>query len=614
MTDPWSSAGTVAQLLDLRAARSPRAVAFQRETKDGRWIPISWQDFSLRVATLRRALYAAGLRKGDRLAIIASVSLEWELLHHAALGMGVVVVGMDAHDLPDRIADMVEQADVTAFASTDWRALSKLDAARRAGARLLLEMGEPGDRGGDWPAGPRRLNWAEFEASGVSADVDPERPVAGDIATIIFTSGTTGAPKGIAYRHEQLCLAIGAICEVFSFVGSEGRLLCWLPLSNLFQRIVNLAAVRQGVATYLLGDPRRVMEVVASVSPDIFIGVPRFYEKLYEGIRQNIASQPPLGRKLVEWAWGLGRRVSGLTRQGRVVPPWLALTHWVADRMVLRRVRNVMGRRLRCMVTGSAPTPRHLLEEFHALGWVVLEAYGLSENVLPMAMNRIDDFRFGTVGRPLPGNQIVVADDGAIKVRGPGVFAGYLGEADRSLFDVEGFYLTGDLGQFDAGGYLRLTGRTSELIKTSTGRRVAPAGVEAQLCSVQGIDQAVLIGNGRKCLVALCTSIQSGQDESARARLERTLREKLMSLSEHERPSGIALIERPFSIEHGELTPNLKLRRVFIEAEYAELIHRLYEWIDGLEKSAGHDLIVLFDGFKSEAEHLGHSTSKRQSV
>lgn len=601
MTDPWSSAGTVAQLLDLRAARSPRAVAFQRETKDGRWIPISWQDFSLRVATLRRALYAAGLRKGDRLAIIASVSLEWELLHHAALGMGVVVVGMDAHDLPDRIADMVEQADVTAFASTDWRALSKLDAARRAGARLLLEMGEPGDRGGDWPAGPRRLTWAEFEASGVSADVDPERPVAGDIATIIFTSGTTGAPKGIAYRHEQLCLAIGAICEVFSFVGSEGRLLCWLPLSNLFQRIVNLAAVRQGVATYLLGDPRRVMEVVASVSPDIFIGVPRFYEKLYEGIRQNIASQPPLGRKLVEWAWGLGRRVSGLTRQGRVVPPWLALTHSVADRMVLRRVRNVMGRRLRCMVTGSAPTPRHLLEEFHALGWVVLEAYGLSENVLPMAMNRIDDFRFGTVGRPLPGNQIVVADDGAIKVRGPGVFAGYLGETDRSPFDGEGFYATGDLGQFDADGFLRLTGRSSELIKTSTGRRVAPASVEAQLCSVPGIDQAVLIGNGRKCLVALCTINQTGIDEPGRSRLQQALRERVGRVNEHERPSGAILIARPFSIERGELTPNLKVRRSVIERQYAELIQQLYGLIGDLERSTGRGFRVLLDGFEPEA-------------
>ncbi len=593
MTDAWANASTVAQLLDLRAAETPQGIAFQREAADGRWESISWQDFSRRVAKLRRALSAAGLRKGDRLALIAPVSLEWELLHHAAMAMGVAVVGMDAHDLPERIATMAEQAGIAAFATADGRSLSRLGLDRLAAVRFLLDLNQPGNKGAELPEGPRRLTWPGLEAMGTSAQGDPEPPAADDIATIIFTSGTTGAPKGIAYSHGQVCLAVGAICEVFNFVGHEGRLLCWLPLSNLFQRMVNLAAVRQGVATYLLGDPRRVMEVVARVSPDIFVGVPRFYEKLYDGIVQNIAALPPLRRQLVAWAWDLGRRASGLRRQGRAVPPWLVAAHSVADRLILRRVRSIMGKRLRCMVTGSAPTPRHLLEELHALGWVVLEAYGLSENVLPMAMNRIDDFRFGTVGRPLRGNQIVVADDGAIKVRGPGMFAGYLGEADRSAFDTEGFYLTGDLGQSDADGYLRLTGRTSELIKTSTGRRVAPAGVEAQLRSVPDIDQAVLIGNGRKCLVALCTSIQTGPDESARARLERALREQLTRINEHERPSGVALIERPFSIELGELTPNLKLKRAVIEMKHAELIQRLYDLIDRRGNSAVPDLIVI---------------------
>jgi long-chain acyl-CoA synthetase len=173
------------------------------------------------------------------------------------------------------------------------------------------------------------------------------------------------------------------------------------------------------------------------------------------------------------------------------------------------------------------------------------------------------------------------------------VFAGYLGEADRSLFDAEGFYVTGDLGGFDAGGYLRLTGRISELIKTSTGRRVAPAGVEAQLCSVQGIDQAVLIGNGRKCLVALCTSSQTSLDEPARTRLEGALREQLMGMSEHQRPSGVALIGHPFSIERGELTPNLKLRRMVIEKDYTELIQRLYDSIDRVGNPAENNLIII---------------------
>lgn len=592
MTDPWASASTVARLLELRAAETPRAVAFRHEASTGRWEPVSWHDFSMRVARLRRALCAAGLRKGDRLALIAPVSLEWELLHHAALAMGAVVVGMDAHDLPERIATMSEQAGIAAFATTDLRVLSQIGADRLAGCRFLLHLGDSGSGRDDLPGSARTLTWAELDAVEGSTETLAETPTADDIATIIFTSGTTGAPKGIAYSHGQVCLAIDAICDAFGFVGQDSRLLCWLPLSNLFQRMVSLAGMRKTAATYLLGDPRRVMEVVAAVSPDIFVGVPRFYEKLYDGIRGNIAAQPPLRRRLVELAWGIGRRASRYRLEKRAIPAWLALTHTVVDRTILKRVRSVMGERLRCMITGSAPTPRHLLEEFHALGWLVLEAYGLSENVLPMAMNRMDDFRFGTVGRPLPGNQIVVAQDGAIKVRGPGMFGGYLGEEDRPPFDADGFYLTGDLGQFDADGILSLTGRTGDLIKTSTGRRVAPAGVEAQLQRVPGIDQAVLFGAGRKCLVALCTCAV-GLDETARACLKRALRNQTSGINEHERPTAIALIERPFSIERGELTPNLKLRRDAIECRYRDLIQQLYELIDQPANSEAGELVVI---------------------
>jgi long-chain acyl-CoA synthetase len=582
MSDRWATATTVTQLLDLRAAASPQAIAFQQESAAGAWQPVNWQAFSSRVATLRRALSAAGLGRGDRLALIAPVSLEWELLHHAALSIGAVVVGLDAHDQPERIADMAGQAGIAAFATADARVLSKLGADRLAAVRLLVRLGTaPGGNGAEWPTGPRTLTWTELQALGAASPSEPAGPSADDLATIIFTSGTTGVPRGIAYSHDQLCLAIHAICDAYSFVGPDSRLLCWLPLSNLFQRIVNLAAVRQGAATYLLPDPRRVMKAVARVSPDIFVGVPRFYEKLYDGLRDNIAAQPWPQRKLAEWAWNLGRQVSRCRRDRRKLPQALALAQAVADRLVLRRIRHVMGDRLHCMVSGSAPMSKHLLEEFHALGWLVLEAYGLSENVLPMAMNRIDAYRFGSVGRPLTGNQIVVADDGAIRVRGPGVFGGYLNDRGAPPFDGDGFYLTGDLGRLDADGFLWLTGRSGDLIKTSTGRRVAPAGVEAVLRQVPGVDQAVLIGNGRKALVALCTCA-TGLDAAATARLELALHEQLAQVNEHERPLAIALIARPFSIELGELTPNLKLRRAAIEERHVTLIAGLYEEIGAL--------------------------------
>ncbi len=589
MTGDWTRAGTVAQLLELRAAETPEAIAFQCEVDGGRWQPITWHNFAARVSRLRHALSAAGLRKGDRLALIAPVSLEWELLHHAALALGVVVVGLDAHDLPERIAEMADQADVVAFATTDPRVLLQVGSERLAKVRFVLQLATGL---GDPPTATRRLSWTELEALGESARPGHAPPTADDIATIIFTSGTTGAPKGIAFSHGQVCLAIDAICGAFDFIGNEGRLLCWLPLSNLFQRMVNLAGVRKGVGTYLLDDPRRVMDVVATASPDVFVGVPRFFEKLYDGIREHVAAQSPLRRWLIESAWSVGRRTSRMRLDKRPVPLWLALVHRVADRIVLERVRSVMGHRLRCMVTGSAPMPLPLLEEFHALGWLVLEAYGLSENVLPMAMNRIDDFRLGTVGRPLSGNQIVLADDGAIKVRGAGVFAGYLGEGDSSPLDGDGFYLTGDLGQFDAEGYLRLTGRSGDLIKTSTGRRVWPAGVEALLRSVAGIDDALLIGNGRKYLVALCTCV-AGLDEPSRVHLKASLRAQLARIGERERPLGVALLDRQFSIELGELTPNLKLRRSAIEDRHARLIGELYERVDRCASHPAGELVVI---------------------
>jgi long-chain acyl-CoA synthetase len=323
-----------------------------------------------------------------------------------------------------------------------------------------------------------------------------------------------------------------------------------------------------------------VMQVVAEVSPDVFIGVPRFYEKLYEGLRARIEAEAPLRRRVVETCWALGRRMSRFKLNQQVPPLALRVAHAAADWLVLRRIRSIMGSRLRVMVTGSAPAPKHLLEEFHALGWLVLEAYGLSENVVPMAMNRMDAFRFGTVGRALAANEIVIAVDGSVKVRGAGLFRGYLGQEAKPSTSVDGFYTTGDMGHLDKDGYLSLIGRNNELIKTSTGRRVAPAAVEACLSSVSGVDQTVLIGSGRKILVAICTVTEAHLAAPARIRLVSALRQQVALINEYERPKAIVLVEESLSIESGELTSNLKVRRQEVEARRAALIEALYKWLE----------------------------------
>jgi len=594
MSDSAPNPDTVPGRLARRVADSPTAVAFQYEAAPGQWVLVTWADFAQRVECLRRGLAAAGLRKGDRLALVAPVSLEWEVLHHAALAMGVVVVGLDAHDLPARIAGMVELADITAFATTSPQVLAKLSPERWARCRLALQLERSGQLSDAWPSGAKPKLWSELVDLGSQSDAPvAEAPASKDTATIIFTSGTTGDPKGIAYQHSQLCLAIDAIADAFPFVGPGSRLLCWLPLSNLFQRIVNLAAVRVGAATYLLGDPRRVMDVVAVVSPDIFVGVPRFYEKLQEGIRNKLRQRSRTQQWLVACAWAIGRRYSRKQLRGERPSVGLRWAHTLADRVVLRQVRAVMGTRLRCMVAGSAPTPRALLEDFHALGWTVLEAYGMSENVVPMAMNTLQDFRFGSVGKPVAGNDIAVDEAGSISVRGPGLFHGYLGDPRPLLLDDQGRYRTGDVGQLDVAGHLSLTGRTSELIKTSTGRRIAPLAIEAKLRAVEGIDQVILVGDAQKYLTALCSCSSDRPGSVEIADIENKLHAEVGRLAHWERPLGIVLIERPLKIELGELTPNLKPRRQAVKQQFSRQLLSLTLIVDEAKAMKKDGLVIV---------------------
>ena len=595
---------TVWQLLATRAADAPQATVFQSEAPGGGWQALCWADFTAKVALLRRGLAGAGLVRGDRLALIAPVSLEWELIHHAALSMGVALVGLDAHDLPSRIADMATQAGVSAFAAIDPKVFSGLGPASLAASRLIIMLGA---EQAVWPQACRNLSIDGLARLG-SSHPEPEAAQAQDVATVIFTSGTTGAPKGMAYTHAQVCLALIAIGDAFSDVGVGGRLLCWLPLSNLFQRMVNLAGLRNGATTYLLGDPRRVMDGIAQVEPDVLVGVPRFFEKLHEGILVRVQALPTAQRLVARWAWNIGRRASQYRQAGTPMPWLLRGLHGLADRLVLRQIRAVMGSRLQCMVTGSAPMPKALLQDFDALGWLVLEAYGLSENVLPMAMNRADAHRFGSVGKPLPGNDIAIGSDGLIRVKGPGVFDGYLGHAPGSALDPQGYYSTGDLGTQDSDGYLFLTGRLGDLIKTSTGRRVAPAGAEASLRSVAGVEQAMLLGNGRRVLVALCACAPGALAAATKPVLTANLASVLGGLNPNERPAALLLLGQPLSIDCGELTPNLKLRRAEIERRYATQIDRLYQQLD-TQAAAGQVLMVEVDtAAQSKAEATGIDT------
>ncbi len=411
-----------------------------------------------------------------------------------------------------------------------WKKISPEVSADTSGLTTIVAGGDPKSK---LDPGCYSLEQLTSERSGDESD-SIDLPGPGDLATIVYTSGTTGAAKGIPYRHDQLMAACRSLYRAYSELEPGDRTICWLPLSAMFQRMANLLSIACGMITYLVDNPRSVFEDITSIKPHFFIGVPRFYEKLDEAITDN-DSTPIL---------------EGLSQ-------------------------------VKLMISGSAPISVAILESLQQHGIAVREAYGLSENLVPVALNRLSDYRFGTVGKPLEPNTVKLADDGEILVKGPGLFSGYLGdvqEGDR--FTEDGFYRTGDVGAFDQDGFLSITGRNSDLFKTSTGRRVSPTKVEAAYAKCRYVNQMVVIGAGRKYLAALITpSEYSMPSEDLTPQMLDEIKSELLaageSLNPYERVQAFGLLPRPFISD--ELTPTQKLRRGVILTKYASLIDRLYQ-------------------------------------
>jgi long-chain acyl-CoA synthetase len=396
---------------------------------------------------------------------------------------------------------------------------------------------------------------------------------------MIFSSGTTGSPKPIVYRHMQVLVAAAALIDAYPEFRAGCRLLCWLPLANLFQRMLNFCAIATGATTYMIGDPRTVMAHVAQASPHLIIGVPRFYEKIHSGIEARIAALPKPASALSRWA--LRTAIRG-RRTG--------LRHALADRLVLRRLRAIFGTNIRYFISGSAPMPRWLLDWFEAIGLPVFEAYGMSENIVPISMNRPGAYRAGTVGKPLPPNEVRIASGGEIEVRGPGVFQGYGIDAERSPDEKEAeigrFWQSDDLGALDEAGFLRITGRKTELFKTSTGRWVSPAEIEARLRRIPQIDHAVALGAGRKAVIALLCV----QPSARTASIQKDVAAVMQDIAVYQRPAGVLITRQSLTIDGGELTTNLKLRRNVVETKYEAALGRLFAAVE--QRKADDELVI----------------------
>ena len=598
------SAWTVPALLKARAEASADAPALWSLVGASGWQPTTWRDYLKQAESAASAMRSAGLKPGDRIGILTPSCARWDIAQIAAMAAGGVVAGLDPHDTPERLGQIAAQCKLAAIVAQDEGLLRKLPAEIRDRLRFVvtLESVRP----------PRAIPFDDLVAGRGAAVDDWHRARPDDAALIVFTSGTTGEPKGIVYTHRQVCGAVASILQAFPDIEAGSRLACWLPLSNLFQRMINLAAVGRGAQTFYVEDPREIMHHVATIAPHLFIGVPRFYEKLHAGIAEAVGAKPSWQQGLARWAIHAGDRRARALRDGAALSATDRLAASMAERLALRRIRSVMGGNLRYLISGSAPMPAWLLERFHALGFLVLEAYGMSESIVPVAANRPQRYRFGTVGLPMAGSEVKLAPDGELLLRGPGVFSGYLGELDtNNRLDADGFLASGDYASIDAEGFIALHGRKSDVFKTSTGRRIGPAIVESHLRRITYVEHAVAFGANRPCLAAVLalneTALRSRlrgatHDADLRSTAEAVradVAEATRDLPEYLRPAGVVLTTRTFSVADGLITPNLKVRRRQVESAFGAQLDELFEALrsssparSALPRTAGATLLL----------------------
>lgn len=578
------TADTITAWLTARLARSPSGIGRWVLACQERWEPRTWLEEHASSAAIARGLRAFGLEPGQAVAIMAAGGADWDRVHLGVLGARGIVVGLDVHTTAVQLQQMFAVLPPVGLVVDDLSALRRIGNDAMAAVRLIIVLRPGVDQEVANVTGRTVVSLPALQEAGQRAEAQPwDQARPDDPAWVIFTSGTTGQPKGLLYCHRQVCLAVDAILDVFDDIAEGARLVSWLPLSNPFQRIINLCAMARGAQVYYVSDPRDVMRHLAAIRPQVFIGVPRFFEKFYAGAMAMLQGNSSLRSSLIHWALGAGARYAERHRAGRVASLALRFEHRLADGLVLRHVRAAFGGELRYLVSGSAAMPVWLLERLHAMGLLVLEAYGLSECVVPVAANRAASFRFGTVGHAMKGNEVRLAPDGELLLRSEGVFGGYLGSADDtgSPVDAQGFLATGDYAEIDAEGFIRLIGRKSEVFKTSTGRRVAPGAVEAVLRSVPGVEHAAVFGAGRQSLLAV---VSVGGDAPATPEAMRNaIRSALGSVSDHQHPAGLVVSRRPFTIEAGELTGNLKLRRDRIGERYAAALAALAFAVDAPE-------------------------------
>jgi long-chain acyl-CoA synthetase len=591
--------GTLAQLFLETVDRFGDAPAYRFFPGSGEaMVDVSYRDALERVRKVAGGLHHLGLEVGDRVAILSENRVEWALTDFGCICAGVVDVPIYSTLVDDQVAYILENAGVRAAFVEDGEQLEKVrSAARMADIDLrVVVFDPPASLDGD------TLGWDDFLARGeevirerseedfrtMAGSRDPE-----DLVTLIYTSGTTGRPKGVMLTHQNLYSNVEASSRALE-VRPDDLTLSFLPLSHVFQRMVDYLLFSQGCTIAYAHDIQTVADDLKVVRPTLVVSVPRLYEKVYNAVMDADG----IRGALVQWAREVGAAWAEETLAGRRPSLILRGIHALADRLVFQKIRQGVGGRLRFFVSGGAPLEPALARFFYFVGLPILEGYGLTETSPVTNVNTEEHFRIGTVGRPVAGTEIRIADDGEVLVRGPQVMKGYYQdvEATREVIDDDGWFRTGDVGTIDADGYLSITDRKKDIIVTAGGKNVAPQPLENRLKTNRFVDQLVMVGDRRKFVALLVVpdfgpleawareeGIDAGDREAllsdprVQDHMEAEVLGNLGDLASYETPKKMALLPHPFTIEDGTLTPTQKVKRRVVQERFDDLIDRFYD-------------------------------------
>ena len=574
---------TVAELWRT-AVTEPRDYPAYLVEEGGEWREVSWAQAGRRAGELAAGFLALGAGKGDRVAILARTRLEWTLCDFALVSIGAVPVPIYPTSSGPECAYIVENSGARLLVLEDAGQEEKL-APHLSGLPALEQVFTMAAEG------EAATPLADLAARGVAllaehpSAVDDARAAVGeeDMLTIVYTSGTTGPPKGCVLLHRNYWVMVDMIDQVPDFWRERDVAVLFLPLAHVFGRLVELGCARRGITIAFCPDPASVGPAVAAVRPTILPSVPRVYEKVHAGVTASFAKATGAKRRLIDWALGVGYRASECRERRRPYPPLLALQHALADRLVFAKVRARLGGRLRLPLSGGAPLGTDVCAFFHALGIPILEGYGLTECGTAATLNYPGRFRIGTVGLPFNGQEVKIAEDGEILIRGENVFAGYWRDepATRAVLTEDGWLKSGDVGSIDEDGFLTITDRKRDIIITAGGKNISPQNIENALKAAPLVSQALVIGDRRPYVTALVTvdpaEAAKFAPEAVRGAVERAVASVNENLGRAEQIKRFALLPRDFSSEMGEVTPTLKLRRRVCEENFRAEIESLYE-------------------------------------